>query len=79
MEIVNITDKKEGLERFSATIRTTSGNFLDTTFTGYLFDMVDTVPSIIGFIDETLNTRPHLMINMDNLEYIDMTLLKEGE
>ena len=79
MEIVNITDKKDEVERFSATIRTTSGNYLDTTFTGYLFDIVDTVPSVIGFIDETLNTRPHLMINMDNLEYIDMALIKEGE
>jgi hypothetical protein len=77
LEIVNITDKKEGLERFSATIRTTSGNFLDTTFTGYLFDIVDTVPSIIGFIDETLSKRPHLMINMDNLEYIDMALIED--
>ena len=80
MNVVNIGEKKDSTELYRAVIRTSSKGELVTYFTGYLFDKEEGLPDTVFFLyNEKISETPHLMINMANIEFIEMELIKDEE
>jgi len=44
--------------------------------TGFMYDMFEGVPHLIGLIDERKSETPHLIINLNKVKYIDITELR---
>jgi len=80
MNVVDISEKKDNIELYRAVIRTSSKGALVTYFTGYLFDKEEGLPDTIFFLyNEKISETPHLMINMANIEFIEMELIKDDD
>tara|TARA_R110000796_G_scaffold22966_4_gene66072 strand:- start:124 stop:411 length:288 start_codon:yes stop_codon:yes gene_type:complete len=80
MNVVNIGEKKDSTELYRAVIRTSSKGELVTYFTGYLFDKEEGLPDTVFFLyNEKISETPHLMINMANIEFIEMELIKDDD